>query len=157
MTKTQLTLVGIFSLSTLLGTVLASAASIRIQAADSTDYCLDPKGNSAYGSVVVLKPCSALNLQQDQQWSLHSGVIESQVNTNTCLDVTGAHASLGTPVQIYNCNGTVAQKWTYANGALHSFSGSDLCLDVPGANFYDGAPVQIWDCNGTNAQNWRIK
>lgn len=156
MTKMRLTLVGILSLSALLSTALVSAAAIRIRAADGTEYCLDPKGDSAKGSVVVLKPCSNL-LEQDQQWSLHNGVIESEVNTNTCLDVTGAYASSGTSVQIYNCNGTVAQKWTYANGALRSFSGSDLCLDVPGASFYDGAQVQIWECNGTNAQNWRIK
>lgn len=152
MTKMQLTLVGVVSLLALLGTASADAAIIR---ADRTDYCLDPRGNSAYGSVVVLKRCS--ELQQDQQWSLHDGVIESQVNNNTCLDITGAQAVVGTAVQIYNCNGTVAQKWTYAKGALRSFSGSDLCLDVPGANFQDGAPIWIYECNGTNAQNWRIE
>lgn len=156
MTKIQLTLIGIVGLSALLGTVSAGAATIRIKGVpDNIDYCLDPKGNSAYGSVVVLRECGLL--QQDQQWSLHGGVIESKVNNNTCLDVINAQAIMGTYVQIYNCNGNIAQKWTYDKGTLRSFGGSHLCLDVPGANFYDGAPVWIWECNGLWAQDWRIE
>lgn len=152
MAKIQLVLAGIVSLFALLGTVSATAATIRL---NHTDFCLDPRGDSAGGSVVVLKNCNAIN--QDQHWSLHGGVVESRVNDNTCLDVIGAQATIQAPVQIYNCNGSAAQKWTYDRGALRSFGGSSLCLDVQWANFYDGATVWLWECNGTAAQDWRIE
>ncbi|MGW1807820.1 ricin-type beta-trefoil lectin domain protein, partial [Streptomyces sp. NPDC002078] len=29
-----------------------------------------------------------------------------------CLDVAGANSADGTPVQLYDCNGTNAQQWT---------------------------------------------
>ena len=78
-----------------------------------------------------------------------------------CLDVAGANRANGTPVQLYECNGTDAQQWTRVrenfhgapNGTLHAL---DKCLDVSGNQTANGTRVQLWDCNGTTAQKWGL-
>jgi hypothetical protein len=79
----------------------------------------------------------------------------SGVNPNSCLDVTGGAATQGTPVQLWDCNGTLAQRWTFnAQGELRSGLSSSLCLDVTGGATAQGTGVQIYGCNGTAAQRW---
>ncbi|GAA0660027.1 hypothetical protein GCM10010193_08660 [Kitasatospora atroaurantiaca] len=69
-----------------------------------------------------------------------------------CLDVAASGTADGTPVQLWNCNGTGAQKWTVAgDGTLRAFG---KCLDVSNSRSDAGAPVQLWGCNGTGAQQW---
>jgi beta-glucosidase len=72
-----------------------------------------------------------------------------------CVDVRNASPADGTPVQIYTCNGTVAQQWTVTPGpAGYTLRAEGKCLDVLGAGTADGTPVQIYTCNGGVAQNW---
>ncbi|MFD6417473.1 ricin-type beta-trefoil lectin domain protein [Streptomyces sp. NPDC060194] len=69
-----------------------------------------------------------------------------------CVDVAGGNTANGTPVQLYDCNGTAAQRWTVgADGTIRALG---KCLDVNAAGTADGTPVQLWDCNGTAAQQW---
>ncbi|WP_426404729.1 ricin-type beta-trefoil lectin domain protein [Streptomyces sp. R-07] len=69
-----------------------------------------------------------------------------------CVDVAGANTANGTPVQLYDCNGTAAQQWTLAaDGTVRALG---KCLDVTAAGTADGTPVQLYDCNGTEAQRW---
>ena len=84
------------------------------------------------------------------------GVPVAIVNTmGRCLDVAGAVNAQGTNVQIWDCNGTVAQVWTFfPGGRIQNVMGR--CLDVAGAVNAQGTNVQIWDCNGTVAQIWNI-
>jgi hypothetical protein len=70
-----------------------------------------------------------------------------------CVDVRAANNANGTPVQIYDCNGTNAQQWTV--GSDGSIRALGKCLDVSGGGTGNGTPVQLWDCNGTGAQQWR--
>ncbi|MFF2140450.1 ricin-type beta-trefoil lectin domain protein, partial [Streptomyces sp. NPDC058193] len=71
-----------------------------------------------------------------------------------CLDVPSANSANGTPVQLYDCNGTAAQRWTVgSDGTLRALG---KCLDVASAGTADGTPVQLWDCNGTAAQQWAV-
>lgn len=72
-----------------------------------------------------------------------------------CVDVAGANPASGTPVQLWDCNGTDAQGWTAGAGATLRALGK--CLDVAGAGTADGTPVQLWDCNGTGAQGWTVR
>jgi hypothetical protein len=67
-----------------------------------------------------------------------------------CLDNSGAVTTNGNKVDIWTCNGTVAQLWTFSGGAL---SVQGKCLDDPsqGGN---GAKLTIWTCNGHKAQTW---
>ncbi|MFF9486894.1 lectin [Streptomyces sp. NPDC014676] len=69
-----------------------------------------------------------------------------------CVDVAGASAADGTPIQLHDCTGVDAQKWTLgADGTVRALG---KCLDVRGGSTADGAPVQLYTCNGTKAQQW---
>ncbi|MBT2467010.1 lectin [Streptomyces sp. ISL-66] len=69
-----------------------------------------------------------------------------------CVDVTGANSANGTPVQLYDCNGTPAQRWSVGtDGTIRALG---KCLDVASGGTADGTPVQLWDCNGSAAQQW---
>ncbi|MBQ0901573.1 chitosanase [Micromonospora sp. U21] len=70
-----------------------------------------------------------------------------------CVDVAGANPANGTPVQLYDCNGSAAQTWTVGN-ADGSIRALGKCLDVTAASTADGAKVQLYDCNTTGAQKW---
>ena len=71
-----------------------------------------------------------------------------------CVDVAGANTANGTPVQLYDCNGTPAQQWTVASdGTLRALG---KCLDVTGGGTGDGTKVQLYDCNGSGAQKWVV-
>ncbi|MEU9305112.1 family 16 glycosylhydrolase [Streptomyces sp. NPDC048269] len=71
-----------------------------------------------------------------------------------CVDVAGAATANGTPVQLYDCNGTAAQQWSIAgDGTIRALG---KCLDVASGGTADGTKVQLWDCNGTAAQQWAV-
>ncbi len=69
-----------------------------------------------------------------------------------CVDVAGSNSTSGTPVQLWDCNGTSAQSWTVAsNGTLQALG---KCLDIVGDGTADATKVQLWDCNGVGGQQW---
>ncbi|MGW0410881.1 ricin-type beta-trefoil lectin domain protein [Streptomyces collinus] len=71
-----------------------------------------------------------------------------------CADVAGADPANGTPVQLYDCNGTAAQSWTVgADGTVRTLG---KCLDVTGNGTADGSTVQLWDCTGGPNQKWAV-
>jgi chitosanase len=72
-----------------------------------------------------------------------------------CIDVAGAATANGTPIQLYDCNGTAAQQWTVGNtdGSLRALG---KCMDVTSASTTNGAKIQLYDCNGTGAQKWSV-
>ncbi|MEU8383379.1 family 16 glycosylhydrolase, partial [Streptosporangium sp. NPDC048865] len=63
-----------------------------------------------------------------------------------CVDVAGASSANGTPVQLYDCNGTAAQQWTLGTDGTVRALGK--CLDVTAASTANGAQIQLYDCNG---------
>ncbi|MEU6199593.1 glycoside hydrolase family 19 protein [Streptomyces sp. NPDC047061] len=71
-----------------------------------------------------------------------------------CLDVAGAGTADGTPVQLYDCNGTGAQQWT--PGADSTLRALGKCLDVTANSTADGAKVQLWTCTGAANQQWTV-
>lgn len=71
-----------------------------------------------------------------------------------CLDVAGANSADGTPVQLYDCNGTGAQQWTV--GTDNTVRALGKCLDVTGSSTADGAKVQLWTCTGGANQRWTV-
>jgi beta-glucanase (GH16 family) len=71
-----------------------------------------------------------------------------------CVDVAAANTANGTPVQLWDCNGTAAQRWTVGgDGTIRALG---KCLDVNAGAVADGSKVQLWDCNGTAAQRWVV-
>ncbi|MFE9172971.1 ricin-type beta-trefoil lectin domain protein [Streptomyces kebangsaanensis] len=71
-----------------------------------------------------------------------------------CVDVAGANPANGTPVQLYDCNGTPAQQWTLAADSTLRALGK--CLDVTDRGTADGSTVQLWDCTGGPNQKWVV-
>jgi glucosylceramidase len=71
-----------------------------------------------------------------------------------CVDVAGANTANGTPVQLYDCNGTAAQVWTVASD--NSIQALGKCMDVTAASTANGTKIQLYDCNGTGAQKWSV-
>ncbi|KAF9556534.1 FAD-binding domain-containing protein [Agrocybe pediades] len=77
-------------------------------------------------------------------------------NNNKCLDVRAATYANGTPVQIYDCNGSGAQKWVINRGSTTSIrvSGTNFCLDA-GSSPANGVGMKIWQCfDNLAAQTW---
>ncbi|MFZ3492922.1 lectin [Streptomyces sp. 5.8] len=71
-----------------------------------------------------------------------------------CVDVAGAGTANGTPVQLYDCNGSAAQRWSVGtDGTIRALG---KCLDVAAGGTADGTPVQLWECNGSAAQRWAV-
>ncbi|MEO3850325.1 ThuA domain-containing protein [Streptomyces sp. B8F3] len=68
-----------------------------------------------------------------------------------CLDVQGGETGDGTPIQLWDCNGTSSQSWQRVGETLRA---KGKCLDVSGAATDNGAKIQLYGCNGTGAQNW---
>jgi glucosylceramidase len=81
----------------------------------------------------------------------HTGAITGY--GGKCVDVAGANPANGTQVQLYTCNGTVAQQWTTGTGD-NTVRALGRCLDVAAAGTANGTRVQLYDCNGTGAQQW---
>ncbi|KAH6871960.1 ricin B lectin domain-containing protein [Coprinopsis sp. MPI-PUGE-AT-0042] len=81
-----------------------------------------------------------------------AATIHPVTDFNKCLDVRGAVFANGTPVQIYDCNGTNAQSWIWDNlFRTHiRLAGTNFCLDA-GASA-DGTQMKIWECYDNLAQ-----
>lgn len=75
--------------------------------------------------------------------------------TNKCMDVQGAVFANGTPVQLYDCNGSNAQQWVIRSGTGQiRVAGTNFCLDA-GSSPADGVKMKIWQCfDNLAAQQW---
>jgi streptogrisin C len=71
-----------------------------------------------------------------------------------CIDVPGASFVSGAKLQMWNCNGTVAQKWTFHGDGTVRAGG--LCMDVTWANPANGTQIQLATCNGNVAQKFTL-
>ena len=70
-----------------------------------------------------------------------------------CLDNNAQSTANGNKVQIWGCNGSVAQQWTFVqSGTTLRVQGK--CLDIASGGTANGTKVQLWDCNSTGAQVW---
>jgi hypothetical protein len=83
-------------------------------------------------------------------WTINAAGKPITGDHGKCLDDSGAGTANGTKVDIWTCNGTVAQTWTFTNGEL---SVQGKCLD-DASQGGAGAKLVIWTCNGHKAQTW---
>jgi hypothetical protein len=70
--------------------------------------------------------------------------------------VAAAGTADGTRVQLWDCNGTLAQRWTYSAGHDLVNPNANKCLDVTGNTSADATPLQIWTCTGAANQKWTV-
>lgn len=107
----------------------------------------DPDGSTAFPAQLVVDSVSVTTSD-----SPTGGAIRGLAGK--CVDVAGANPANGTPVQLYDCNGTAAQRWTVGpDGTLRALG---KCLDVTGNATTDGSTVQLWDCTGGPNQKWAL-
>ncbi|ROQ77195.1 RICIN domain-containing protein [Streptomyces sp. NBC_01260] len=71
-----------------------------------------------------------------------------------CVDIAAGGTANGTPVQLYDCNGSAAQQWSLGGDGTVKALGK--CLDVASGGTANGSVVQLWDCNGSAAQRWSV-
>jgi hypothetical protein len=86
----------------------------------------------------------------EQQWTLPTGAITSAL-AGKCVDVRASGTADGTPIQIYDCNGSGAQVWHAVGSTLQALG---KCMDVSNSGTANGTLVQLWTCNGSGAQAW---
>jgi hypothetical protein len=84
------------------------------------------------------------------------GKVTSGINTGKCVDVRSSGTADGTPVQIYDCNGSGAQIWTHTVNGVTVLTALGKCLDVTNGWAISGNSVQLWNCNTGSNQEWTI-
>ncbi|WP_348786977.1 arabinofuranosidase catalytic domain-containing protein [Leifsonia sp. NPDC080035] len=118
--------------------------------------CVDVSGDDTGGNLAVVQLWDCKTLAADQRWT-GSGFGDGTLNTlGRCLDVDGNVTTLGTGVELYDCNGVPGQQWIpQADGSIKN-PASGLCLDAPNGNTANGTPLRIWTCNGAPAQKFQV-
>ncbi|KAF7791069.1 hypothetical protein EIP86_002030 [Pleurotus ostreatoroseus] len=133
-------------------------------AVENQGQCLDlTNGVLTNGNQVQSWACTANN--DNQVWTLSAArppgiplpsTIHPNGNTAKCLDIRADYVSNGTPVQIYDCNGTPAQEWLISPGSTKiQLNGTSFCVDASSAEPSNGQGMKIWQCYaGLAAQQW---
>ncbi|EYT82502.1 1,3-beta-glucanase [Streptomyces sp. Tu 6176] len=108
----------------------------------------DPDGSTSLPQQLVVDSVSVTTSDSP------AGALPIRGTAGKCVDVAGANPANGTPVQLYDCNGTAAQQWTAgSDGTLRALG---KCLDVKDNATADGSQVQLWDCTGGPNQKWAL-
>jgi len=125
---------------------ISGSASIQAQHV----FITTPPGHALptvdYESVAVQVSSGSLNIHPTS-------------DSNKCVGILGGTYADGTPVDIYDCNGSNTQKWQWNGDALTSINpvdGSQWCLDA-GVNsqWTNGVRMKIWQCfSGLPQQTW---
>lgn len=69
-----------------------------------------------------------------------------------CLDDDHSRTVNGNKIQIYACNGGLAQSWTVGSDGTLRVLGK--CLDDDHSGTANGNKIQLYTCNGSAAQKW---
>jgi len=123
--------------------------------------CMDVSHMNSPGGDLQLWDCKNSN---GQQWhiegipsALPSGtnnVIRLAMQPAKCVDITKSGTANGTNIELYDCNGTIAQNFTFDGRTIKMQSSPDKCLDLSQAKTTNGTNIQLWDCHGGTAQEW---
>jgi hypothetical protein len=78
-------------------------------------------------------------------------------NSQKCLDLPSGNTGYGTPIQIWDCNGTAAQQFRYNDNTqtIQSVKDPSMCIDINAGSNTLGTKIQLWGCNRTSAQQFR--
>ncbi|WP_436494327.1 glycosyl hydrolase family 95 catalytic domain-containing protein [Actinokineospora sp. HUAS TT18] len=80
----------------------------------------------------------------------------SNPQSGRCAELAAGSSAPGTAIQLYDCNGTVAQNWTYQE-STQAITGRDgICLDATGGSSADGTKLIAWTCSGSSNQRWTL-
>ena len=115
--------------------------------------CIDVNGLNTGGNGAAVDMWDCQRESTDQQWWQNAD--KSITTLGRCLEIIGNVTTIGTKIQLYDCNGLGGQKWKQqADGSLLNPQ-SGLCLDDQG-NTTNGTILQINTCNGGAAQKFFV-
>jgi hypothetical protein len=101
------------------------------------------------GAPVALRTCQA---SATQQWeSVADGTIRIGAR---CMDVAGAETTIGTIIQLAECNGNAAQLFRFEDGKLISGLNGN-CVDVRSGRVAAGVGAVIQRCAAVGARTWQ--
>nr|BEK64413.1 hypothetical protein KPHV_16400 [Kitasatospora purpeofusca] len=124
-----------------------------LQGAGGTSLCADvDRGGAANGTATLLADCTDQGAASSQAFTF--GTDGSVHVLGKCLDVTGANTENGSPVNVWDCNGSAAQTWVAGPypGTLKN-PNADKCLDA-GAGATVGGRLVIQDCHDGASARW---
>ncbi|MFF9365664.1 RICIN domain-containing protein [Streptomyces griseoluteus] len=108
----------------------------------------DPDGSTQFPAQLVVDSVSVTTSGGSTDGKAIRGL------AGKCMDVAAANSANGTPVQLYDCNGSAAQQWTVgSDGTIRALG---KCLDLKDNGTADGTPLQLWDCAGSPNQKWVV-
>ncbi|MFC4508311.1 MULTISPECIES: ricin-type beta-trefoil lectin domain protein [Streptomyces] len=81
-----------------------------------------------------------------------SGIAIRSHDSGRCI--SGGAGKDGTPLQIWDCNGSAAEAWQFmSDGTVRAFG---KCMDLAWASTSNGTSVQLANCNGGWAQQFKL-
>src|SRR5215469_15424984 len=114
-------------------------------------------------SVFVAATDSTLgSASQVFSWSVNTihGAIKSYNHRQHCADDFRGRLANGTAVDIYRCNGTLAQVWAgFPDSSLRRYGGSSAintnkCMNIVGGHTANGTKISLQTCTGAWNQIW---
>jgi hypothetical protein len=131
----------------------------RIPVYRASALCLDVQGSPTARAPVRLWDCGdyrSRGTSQNWVYDRQRGTIVNGAS-GKCLDVQWASTTPGTPVWLWDCNGTDAQRWTYDPKTHVLQNALGTVLDIQWGNLEKGTPVWTWPRNEGWAQQWRAE
>ncbi|BBA95969.1 putative secreted alpha-galactosidase [Actinacidiphila reveromycinica] len=77
-------------------------------------------------------------------------------SSHRCLDAYGNQTAVGTPIEIWDCDGGANQAVTLTSAGELRLYGGTQCLDAFDNQTAAGTKVELWSCNGGANQQWRL-
>src|SRR5262249_51234323 len=95
-------------------------------------------------------------------WSVKPplGAVHSFNHQARCVNDQNGNLANGPAVNIWSCNGTLAQKWaTFPDGSLRRYGGpsqinTNRCMNIAGGGTANGTKINIQSCIGKWYQKW---
>ncbi|KAF4604588.1 hypothetical protein EYR40_003362 [Pleurotus pulmonarius] len=117
---------------------------------------------SVYIAAAFIATCAhglTIDLASRQAAATNGSSVSTQIHpygvVGKCLNVKGDAMANGTPVELFDCNGSVGQNWSIVKGQTKvQLAGTNFCLDA-GSEPADGVALKIWTCyDNLPAQDW---
>lgn len=102
----------------------------------------------------------SINVNTPDQNAALTYNIHPSAASSKCVGIQGGTYADGSPVDIYDCNGSASQKWQWDGSALRSTNPADQsqwCLDAgEPAQMANGIQMKVWQCyGGLTQQTWK--
>jgi len=110
-----------------------------------------PTSAAVYHPVITAMDVAGARHSLQFTWTINPAITgRIKGDHGKCLDDFGGGTTNGNKVDIWDCNGTVAQKWTFSGGHLMVLG---KCLN-DASHTGAGTKLVVWGCNNHLSQLW---